>query len=116
MPPDSSGKGSPSSPISARRAQVFSSNPGSAAVIRRRCSLSPYARGGSPLPASRRAFCSSSKVKSTVRSQPQDRAGDDGALNLVRAAVDGDLAVVQVLRGGRARPLGDVGAAVGVGG
>src|SRR3954447_8452839 len=116
MPPDSSGKGSPSRPISARRAQVFSSNPGSAPVTRRRCSLSPYARASIPLTASRRAFCSSSKVKSTVRSQPQDRAGDDGALNLVRAAVDGDLAVVQVLGRGGPRPLGHVGAAVGVGG
>src|SRR3712207_8247573 len=28
-------------------------------------------------------------------SQPQDRAGDDGALHLVGASVDGDLAVVQ---------------------
>ena len=46
-----------------------------------------------------------------VRSQPQDRAGDDGALHFVGASVDGDLPVVEVLRGGDPRPLGHVGAA-----
>src|SRR6266480_4184104 len=38
--------------------------------------------------------------------QPQDRLGDDVLLDLVRAAVDRDLAHVEVARRERRRPLG----------
>ena len=58
MPPSSSAKGRPSTPISASRAQVFSSKPGSARTTARRCSLSEYARASRPRTASRRSFCS----------------------------------------------------------
>src|SRR5687768_14097996 len=62
--------------------------------------------GPAPMPPS-------SSSKFTVVSQPQDRAGDDGALHLVGASVDGDLAVVQVVRRRGARPVGHLGALAG---
>jgi len=52
----------------------------------------------------------------SVLSQSQDGAGDDGALDLVGAAVDGGLAQVQVGRGADAGPGGGVGVLPSAGG
>src|SRR5690606_41372341 len=54
--------------------------------------------------------CSSVRSKSMAGSQSENGRGDDGALHLVGAPVDGGLAVVEVTRCGELRPLrrGDV--------
>src|SRR3954451_5879077 len=53
-----------------------------------------------------RSRCSSERSKSIAPSQPQDRLGDDLLLDLVRAAVDRDLAPVEVRWRDGSRPLG----------
>src|SRR5690606_15278226 len=101
-PPTSSGKSAPSAPISASCDQRAASKPSSLRAMRSR-SLKPYCsamkRSSESASMRRSSVCSKFTVRSS--SQAQDHLGDDVLLDLVAAAEDRQLAVVEVVGRGR---------------
>src|SRR5581483_2692653 len=101
-PPKASGKGRASTPSSANWRQMSRLNPSGERARARRFSK-PYSFAMKRRSVSWSAVCSSVKLKSMAFSQSQDHLGNNIFLDLVRAAVNGGLAQIEVMRRRRHR-------------